>query len=108
MTMAYKPLEDMKKEGEIGRRKINQLSRYLTVLFASVQAYGLACGVASQNTPYGPLVIIDPTIFKISTVITWVVGTMFLMWLGEQISVYGVGNGISLIIFCRYCIRYSW
>ncbi|NRB10472.1 MAG: preprotein translocase subunit SecY [Rickettsiaceae bacterium] len=99
MTIAYKPLENLKKEGEVGRRKINQLSRYLTVLFAGFQAYGVAIGLESTVTPYGPVVIISSLIFKVSTVITLVVGTMFLMWLGEQISSRGIGNGTSLIIF---------
>lgn len=99
MTIAYKPLEEMKKDGEVGRRKINQLSRYLTVLFASFQAYGVTIGLEATVTPYGPVVIISPLVFKISTVTTLVVGTMFLMWLGEQISARGIGNGTSLIIF---------
>jgi len=99
MTIAYKPLENLKKEGETGRRKINQLSRYLTVLFAAFQAYGVAIGLESTATLYGPVVIIPSFIFKISTITTLVVGTMFLMWLGEQISSRGIGNGTSLIIF---------
>lgn len=99
MTIAYKPLEEMKKDGEVGRRKINQLSRYLTVLFASFQAYGVTIGLEATVTPHGPVVIIAPLIFKISTITTLVVGTMFLMWLGEQISARGIGNGTSLIIF---------
>ncbi len=99
MTIAYKPLENLKKDGEVGRRKINQLSRYLTVLFAAFQAYGVTLGLEATITPYGPVVIIDSFIFKVSTVITLVVGTMFLMWLGEQISSRGIGNGTSLIIF---------
>ena len=99
MTIAYKPLENLKKDGEVGRRKINQLSRYLTVLFAAFQAYGVTLGLEATITPHGPVVIIDSFIFKVSTVITLVVGTMFLMWLGEQISSRGIGNGTSLIIF---------
>ncbi|PCJ26933.1 MAG: preprotein translocase subunit SecY [Rickettsiales bacterium] len=99
MTIAYKPLENLKKDGEVGRRKINQLSRYLTVVFASFQAYGIAIGLGATVTPYGPIVIIDPFFFKVSAVTTLVVGTMFLMWLGEQISARGIGNGTSLIIF---------
>jgi preprotein translocase subunit SecY len=99
MSIAYKPLEMLKKEGEAGRRKINQLSRYLTVFFAAAQAYGVAIGLESTVTPYGPVVIIPTLMFKISTVTTLVVGTIFLMWLGEQISSRGIGNGTSLIIF---------
>jgi preprotein translocase subunit SecY len=99
MTIAYKPLENLKKEGEAGRRKINQISRYLTVLFAAFQAYGVSLGLESTVTPFGPVVIIPTVIFKVSTIITLVVGTMFLMWMGEQISARGIGNGTSLIIF---------
>lgn len=99
MTIVYKPLENLKKDGEVGRRKINQLSRYLTVFIASIQAYGVTIGLEATITPYGPVVIIDSFIFKISTIITLVVGTMFLMWLGEQITSRGIGNGTSLIIF---------
>lgn len=99
MTVAYKPLENLKKEGEVGRRKINQLSRYLTVVFATLQAYGVAAGLSATVTPYGSVVIINLLLFKLSTIITLVVGTILLMWLGEQISSRGVGNGTSLIIF---------
>src|ERR1700754_1416775 len=88
-------LEALRKEGEAGRRKMNQYTRYLAVVFCAVQAYGIAVGLeASQG------VVLNPGwFFRISTVITLVGGTMFLMWLGEQITSRGVGNGISLIIF---------
>lgn len=99
MTIVYKPFEEIKKDGDIGRRKINQITRYLTVMLASFQAYGITIALESTNTFYGPIVIITPWIFKVSTVTTLVVGTMLLMWLGEQISEYGIGNGTSLIIF---------
>ncbi|HJD62635.1 MAG TPA: preprotein translocase subunit SecY [Rickettsia endosymbiont of Degeeriella rufa] len=99
MSVAYKPLENLKKEGEAGKRKINQLSRYLTVLLASLQAYGVAVSLESIGTNTGPVVIIPGLFFKITTVITLVVGTMLLMWLGEQITQRGIGNGTSLIIF---------
>ncbi len=88
-------LEAIKKEGESGRVKINQYTRYLTVLLATIQGYGLAIGLESAGGA-----VIDPGLFfRISTVITIVGGTVFLMWLGEQITSRGVGNGISLIIF---------
>jgi preprotein translocase subunit SecY len=88
-------LEALKKEGEAGRRKMNQYTRYLAVVFCAVQAYGIAVGLEGSQG-----VVIDPGwFFRISTVITLVGGTMFLMWLGEQITARGVGNGISLIIF---------
>lgn len=88
-------LEALKKEGEAGRRKLNQYTRYLAVLFCAVQAYGIAVGLEGSQG-----VVLNPGwFFRLSTVITLVGGTMFLMWLGEQITARGVGNGISLIIF---------
>ncbi len=93
-TAMSKHLEELKKEGETGRMKINQYTRYLTVLLAAVQAYGMAVGLEASGA------VINPGIFfKASTIITIVGGTIFLMWLGEQITSRGVGNGISLIIF---------
>lgn len=92
-------LEAIKKEGESGRMRINQYTRYLTVLLATVQAYGLAVGLESMQSSVGSAVIDPGMFFRISTVITIVGGTVFLMWLGEQITSRGIGNGISLIIF---------
>ncbi len=87
--------KNLKSQGEIGRRKITQYTRYGTVLLATLQGYGVAVGL--ENSPG---LAIDPgTIFKFTTVITLVAGTIFLMWLGEQITQRGIGNGISLIIF---------
>ena len=87
-------LEQLKKEGELGRKKINQYTRYGTVALATVQAYGLAVSLEAGDLATDPGMF-----FRISTMITLVGGTMFLMWLGEQITSRGVGNGISLIIF---------
>lgn len=87
-------LEQLKKEGEQGRKKINQYTRYGTVALATLQAYGLAISLET-----GELATDPGLFFRASTVITLVGGTMFLMWLGEQITARGVGNGISLIIF---------
>ena len=87
--------KNLKAQGEIGRQKITQITRYGTVLLATVQGYGLAVGLESS----ADLVINPGVFFKISTVTTIVAGTMFLMWLGEQITQRGIGNGISLIIF---------
>jgi preprotein translocase subunit SecY len=87
-------LEQLKKEGEQGRRKINQYTRYGTVLLATFQAYGLASSLEA-----GDLVTDPGLFFRLSCMITLVGGTMFLMWLGEQITARGIGNGISLIIF---------
>ena len=92
-------LEAMKKEGEVGRMKINQYTRYFTVLLATIQAYGLAVGLESMQGASGSAVISPGLFFRVSTVITIVGGTVFLMWLGEQITARGIGNGISLIIF---------
>ncbi|WP_298299438.1 preprotein translocase subunit SecY [uncultured Litoreibacter sp.] len=94
MTAMVPQLEQLKKEGEQGRKKINQYTRYGTVFLATLQAYGLAVGLES-----GGLVTDPGWFFRISCVITLVGGTMFLMWLGEQITARGIGNGISLIIF---------
>jgi preprotein translocase subunit SecY len=94
MTSVVPSLEALKKEGEQGRKVINQYTRYGTVLLATVQAYGISVGLESSN------LVLDPGLFfRISTVITLLGGTMFLMWLGEQITARGIGNGISLIIF---------
>ena len=87
--------KNLKSQGEKGRQKITQITRYGTVLLATVQGYGLSVGLESSAN-----LVINPGIFfKISTVTTIVAGTMFLMWLGEQITQRGIGNGISLIIF---------
>ncbi len=99
LTATSPTLEALKKEGESGRKKLNQYTRYLTVLLAAVQAYGLSIGLEGMNSG-GAAAVIDPGLFfRLSTVISLVGGTMFLMWLGEQITARGVGNGISLIIF---------
>ena len=87
--------KNLKSQGEIGRKKISQLTRYGTVLLATVQGYGLSVGLESSAN----LVSNPGVFFKISTVTSIVAGTIFLMWLGEQITQRGIGNGISLIIF---------
>jgi preprotein translocase subunit SecY len=95
MTAIVPSLEALKKDGEAGRKMINQYTRYLTVLLATVQGYGIAVGLESASG-----VVNDPGLFfRVTTVVTLVGGTLFLMWLGEQITSRGVGNGISLIIF---------
>ena len=94
MTAMVPALEQLKKEGEQGRKKINQYTRYGTVLLATFQAYGLAVSLEA-----GDLVTDPGWFFRAACVITLVGGTMFLMWLGEQITARGIGNGISLIIF---------
>src|SRR5512144_3068300 len=99
MTAVLPSLEALKKEGETGRKKINQYTRYLTVLITAGQAYGLAVGLEGMHSAVGSAVIEPGLFFRMTTVITLVGGTMFLMWLGEQITARGIGNGISLIIF---------
>jgi preprotein translocase subunit SecY len=99
MTAVSPTIEQLKKEGETGRKKINQYSRYLTVLLATFQGYGLAVGLEAMSGPGGSAVLDPGWYFRFTTVVTIVGGTMFLMWLGEQITARGVGNGISLIIF---------
>jgi preprotein translocase subunit SecY len=99
LTAVSPQLEQLKKEGEAGRKKINQYTRYGTVLLASFQAYGLAVGLESTTGPGGSAVIEPGVFFRLTMVITLTGGTIFLMWLGEQITQRGVGNGISLIIF---------
>jgi preprotein translocase subunit SecY len=99
MSSVDKRLEALKKEGEQGRKTINQYTRYLTVALAAFQAYGIAIGLEGSRASTGSVVIEPGWFFRITTVITLVGGTMFLMWLGEQITSRGVGNGISLIIF---------
>lgn len=95
MTSVSKQLEALKKEGEAGRRQLNQYTRYLTLLLAIVQAYGISIGLEAA----GNIVQSPGLFFRLSAVLTLTGGTMFLMWLGEQITSRGIGNGISLIIF---------
>ncbi|MEO5338190.1 MAG: preprotein translocase subunit SecY [Magnetospirillum sp. WYHS-4] len=99
MTTVSPSLESMKKEGEAGRKKINQYTRYLTVLITALQAYGIAVGLEGMTSSQGAAVPDPGMFFRFVTVITLVGGTLFLMWLGEQITARGVGNGTSLIIF---------
>ncbi|MGL4967606.1 MAG: preprotein translocase subunit SecY [Inquilinus sp.] len=99
LTAVSPTLEALKKEGEAGRKKINQYTRYFTVVLATAQAYALAVGLESVHGSVGAAVVDPGWYFRFTTVVTIVGGTMFLMWLGEQITSRGVGNGISLIIF---------
>ena len=99
LTAVSPTLEALKKEGESGRKKLNQYTRYGTVLLAAVQAYGIAVGIEGMRAGAETAVISPGLGFRIVTMITLTGGTVFLMWLGEQITARGVGNGISLIIF---------
>jgi len=99
MSAVSPTLEAMKKEGETGRKKINQYTRYLTLVICIFQAYGISVGLEGMSSGGGGAVADPGWFFRLTVVITLTGGTMFLMWLGEQITAKGVGNGISLIIF---------
>ena len=105
LTSVSPTLEAWKKEGESGRRKINQYTRYGTLVLALLQAFGIANGLQNMSGPSGGAVIDPGYFFLATTVITLTCGTMFLMWLGEQITARGIGNGISLIIFAGIVAR---
>ncbi|HKR20020.1 MAG TPA: preprotein translocase subunit SecY [Stellaceae bacterium] len=98
-------LEALKKEGELGRKKINQYTRIGTVFLAAVQAYGIAVGIESLHSGAGAAVTNPGMFFRLTAVVTMTGGTVFLMWLGEQITARGVGNGISLIIMAGIVAR---
>jgi preprotein translocase subunit SecY len=99
LTAVSPTLEALKKEGESGRKTLNQYTRYGTVLLGVVQAYGIAVGLEGMRAGAETAVLDPGLFFRLITVVTLVTGTVFLMWLGEQITARGVGNGISLIIF---------
>ena len=99
LTTVVPSLEALKKEGEAGRKKINQYTRYGTVFLAAFQAYGIAVGLEGQHASTGPVVHDPGVFFQFVTIVTLVGGTLLLMWIGEQITARGVGNGVSLIIF---------
>jgi len=99
LTVVSPTLEQLKKDGEQGRRKITQYTRMGTVVLATFQGLGVAIALESQNINGMPVVIDPGMLFKITAVVTLVSGTIFLMWLGEQITERGIGNGISIIIF---------
>ncbi len=99
LTAVSPQMAQLKKEGEAGRKKMNQYTRYGTVLITALQGYGIAVGLEGMTSSVGSAVLDPGLFFRFTTVITLVGGTVFLMWLGEQITARGVGNGISLIIF---------
>ena len=99
LSASFKSLEEMKKDGASGKKKINQYTRYLTVILSMIQAYAIAVSLENLQSSGVSVVVIPGMFFRVAAVTTLVVGTMFLMWLGEQITARGIGNGISLIIF---------
>lgn len=106
LTVVVPAIEKLSKEGEAGRKKIIQYTRYGTVVLSIVQGMGVAVGLESMRGPAGELVVPSPGwSFRIMTVITLTAGTAFVMWLGEQMSEKGIGNGISLIIFAGIVVR---
>jgi preprotein translocase subunit SecY len=106
LTVVFPKLEALQKEGEVGRRKITQYTRYLTVVLAAIQGYGIATYLETLKTDAGLLVVGQPGWgFRLMTVISLAAGTAFIMWMGEQITERGVGNGISLIIFAGIVAR---
>ncbi len=106
LTVVIPHLEQLKKEGEQGRKKITQYTRYGTVLLSVIQGFGISVGLESMSAPGGaPVVLVPGWAFRVMTVITLTAGTAFIMWLGEQITERGIGNGISLIIFAGIVTR---
>src|SRR4029453_12418131 len=95
----YEPWKVLKKEGETGRKKLNQYTRYLTVLLTTVQGYFIAVGLEGLAATQGIAAVVEPgLLFRMAATISLVGGTLFLMWIGEQITSRGLGNGVSLII----------
>lgn len=106
LTVVIPHLERLSKEGEQGRKKITQYTRYGTVLLSVIQGLGISIGLESMSSPGGAAVVINPGWgFRLMTLITLTAGTAFIMWLGEQITERGIGNGISLIIFAGIVVR---
>ncbi len=106
LTVTIPHLERLSKEGEQGRKKITQYTRYGTVLLSIIQGFGISVGLESMTSPGGAPVVIHPGWgFRLMTVLTLTAGTAFIMWLGEQITERGIGNGISLIIFAGIIVR---
>ena len=106
LTVVIPQLEKLSKEGELGRRKITQYTRYGTIVLSVIQGTGIAVGLESVTAGAGSVVYHPGWAFRIMTVITLTAGTAFLMWLGEQITERGIGNGISLIIFAGIVARF--
>ncbi len=106
LTVVIPHLEKLKKEGEQGRKKITQYTRYGTVILSVVQGFGIAVGLENMSSPGGAMIVpVGGWGFRLLTVITLTAGTAFLMWLGEQVTERGIGNGISLIIFAGIVAR---
>ena len=106
LAMVVPTLERLKKEGEAGQRKISRYTRYGTILLSVIQSFGIAVGLESMQGPAGEMIVMFPGWgFRVLTIITLTTGTAFIMWIGEQITERGIGNGISLIIFAGIVAR---
>ena len=106
LTVVSPHLEKLSKEGEAGRRKITQYTRYGTIILSIIQGFGISVGLEKMTGPAGEMVVLNPGLsFKAMTIISLTAGTAFIMWLGEQITERGIGNGISLIIFAGIVAR---
>ena len=106
LTVVIPALERLAKEGEAGRKKITQYTRYGTIVLSAVQAMGIAYGLESMRSPSGISIVPTPGwAFRLLTMVTLTAGTALIMWMGEQISEKGIGNGISLIIFAGIVVR---
>jgi preprotein translocase subunit SecY len=102
----YEPWKLLKKEGEVGRKKLNQYTRYLTVLLTTVQGYFIAAGLEGLGATQGIAAVVEPgLLFRVAATVSLVGGTLFLMWVGEQITARGIGNGVSLIIMAGIVAR---
>ena len=102
MTAVVPSLEKLAQEGEDGRRKISQYTRYLTMVLSLVQGFGIVSGIANITTPSGQAIVVTNlsyNYFLISSLITLTAGTAFVMWMGEKINERGIGNGMSIIVF---------
>jgi preprotein translocase subunit SecY len=107
LTVVWPYLERLSKEGELGRKKITQYTRYGTIIICFIQSFGIAAFLGSLKAPGGAAIVPNPGWgFRLLTVLTLTTGTVFVMWLGEQISARGIGNGISLIIFAGIVVRF--
>jgi len=108
LSAVYPKLEQLKKEGEAGRRKLTEYTRYLTVFLAAFQSLGIAIALEGQQIGTVAIVIEPGWAFRITAALTLVTGTMLLVWLGEQVTERGIGNGISIIIFSGIVFTDSW
>ncbi len=107
LQVVWPYLERLSKEGELGRKKITQYTRYGTLIICIIQAFGISLLLESLRSPGGAMIVLNPGLgFKALTVLTLTTGTVFIMWLGEQISERGIGNGISLIIFAGIVVDF--